>query len=298
MILKRFLPLFLMFVAVSFVGAGVAVDYADAKSKMGGRMFKSSPKSSPSKAPTSTTQSKSGGFKSGLAGGLLGGALGGMLFGSMMGGSGMGLLPILILGAVGFFLFKRMGQAQNPNNRPRPGGQFGQNNQQPQQAPFSTEFGNEEVQTEEVSTAAGLAQIKATDPGFHEKDFQEIASDVFFQVQAGWMRRDLPSYRHLLGDTLAGEYEQHFTEMTEKGIINKLESIAVRGIDIVEAGSEDGEDFVTIMFTASLLDYTVDEKSGDVVEGSMTTPIKFNERWTWARPVGTNDWKLEGIHAE
>ncbi len=298
MILKRFLPIFLMFIAVSFVGAGVAVDYADAKSRMGGRMFKSTPKSSPAKTSTSATQSKSSGFKSGLAGGLLGGALGGMLFGSMMGGSGMGMLPILILAGVGFFLFKKMGQAKNPNNRPRPGDQFGQSNQQPQQAPFSTEFGNEEVQTEEVSAASGLAQIKATDPGFHEKDFQEIASDVFFQVQAGWMRRDLPSYRHLLGDTLAGEYEQHFAEMAEKGIINKLESIAVRGIDIVEAGSDDGEDFVTIMFTASLLDYTVDEKSGDVIEGSMTTPIKFNERWTWARPTGTNDWKLEGIDAE
>jgi predicted lipid-binding transport protein (Tim44 family) len=27
----------------------------------------------------------------------------------------------------------------------------------------------------------------------------------------------------------------------------------------------------------------------------MTKPIKFNEEWTWARPVGTQEWKLEGI---
>ena len=29
----------------------------------------------------------------------------------------------------------------------------------------------------------------------------------------------------------------------------------------------------------------------------MTEPVKFQEQWTWARPVGTNDWRLEGIHA-
>jgi predicted lipid-binding transport protein (Tim44 family) len=27
----------------------------------------------------------------------------------------------------------------------------------------------------------------------------------------------------------------------------------------------------------------------------MVNPVKFREEWTWARPVGTHDWKLEGI---
>jgi predicted lipid-binding transport protein (Tim44 family) len=32
-----------------------------------------------------------------------------------------------------------------------------------------------------------------------------------------------------------------------------------------------------------------------VVAGSMTTPVKFEEEWTWARPTGTQEWRLEGI---
>jgi predicted lipid-binding transport protein (Tim44 family) len=111
------------------------------------------------------------------------------------------------------------------------------------------------------------------------------------------MRRDLDSYRHLLGEQLAGEYAGHFADMRSKGHINKLESIAVRNLEIVQAGSENGEDFVTVLFSANLLDYTVDDKSGELVDGSMTTPIKFNEEWTWARSVGTEEWKLEGIKA-
>ena len=86
--------------------------------------------------------------------------------------------------------------------------------------------------------------------------------------------------------------------MREKGIINKVESIAVRGIEIVDAGSDGQEDFITILFTASLLDYTINEHSGEVIEGSDSSPVKFREKWTWARPVRTEDWKLEGIHPE
>ena len=54
----------------------------------------------------------------------------------------------------------------------------------------------------------GVSQIRETDKDFDPNYFVEVASDVFFQVQAGWMRRDLSSYRHLLGDQLAGEYEK------------------------------------------------------------------------------------------
>ena len=137
--------------------------------------------------------------------------------------------------------------------------------------------------------------IRQTDPGFDATHFIEVASDVFFKVQAGWMRRDIASYRHLLGDQLAAEYERQFAEMRQLGHINKLENISIRKVEIVAAGKENGEDFVTVLFTANLLDYTVDERSGALVKGSMTDPVKFAEEWSWARPFGTEAWKLEGL---
>jgi predicted lipid-binding transport protein (Tim44 family) len=48
-------------------------------------------------------------------------------------------------------------------------------------------------------------------------------------------------------------------------------------------------------FLASLLDYTVEEASGQVVEGSRSEPVKFEEYWTFARPVGPNPWRLSAI---
>ncbi|TKB28588.1 Tim44 domain-containing protein [Desulfopila sp. IMCC35006] len=297
---KKLAPILMLFVAFTLLEAGLTADYADARSFGGGRSFKMTPRTpSRSMGPVAPTQ-RGGSFGRGLAGGLLGGALGGMLFGSMFGagGSGMGILPLLVLGGIAYFLFKRF-STKPPQN----GYQSYQQNPGPQSPSnmFSGAFGNS-AQPPPVTpdiggnlTADGIDQIKEHDRNFDPKHFTEVASDVFFKVQAGWMRRDLDSYRHLLGEQLAGEYADHFAEMRRKGHINKLESIAVRNLEIVQAGSDGREDFVTVLFAANLLDYTVDDKSGELVEGSMTTPVKFNEEWTWARPVGTEDWKLEGI---
>ncbi|WP_457573351.1 Tim44 domain-containing protein [Desulfolithobacter sp.] len=298
--LRRLTPFFLIFFTLAFMEAGLTAQYADARSRGGGRSFKRiAPRKTIPPKPSRQINGTKPGFGRGLTGGLLGGALGGLLFGSMfgMGGSGMGILPLLILGVIGYFIYRRF--MTRPTAKSGPGYQ-----PPPTQEFFSDTHARANMGQPENSAqpkipanpeGTGLAEIRAHDPAFDPDHFKEVASDVFFKIQAGWMRRDLGSYSHLLGNELAAEYASHFAEMRQKGIINKLESIAIRQVEIADAGCVDGEDFVTILFTANLLDYTVNEKTGDVVEGSMSEPVKFAEKWTWARPVGTENWKLEGI---
>lgn len=241
----------------------------------------------------------------GLAGGLVGGAIGSLLFGSLasagmgagIGGSGIGLFQILLFAGAGYFIYSRF-------FKKRPSSPYAQYNQTNAGSEgFLANPRNDDNLQEPLPSSSsgpgsiteGIDAIRRSDPNFDPKYFKEVAQDVFFQVQAGWMRRDLQSYRHLLGEQLALEYEGHFAELRQKGHINKLENIAIRKIEMVDAGSDNKEDFVSLLFTANLLDYTVDEHTNAVVEGSMIEPVKFAEKWTWARPVGTNDWKLEGV---
>jgi len=310
-IFTRTMPILAVLLAAFFVIAIAAGD-ADARARSGGRSFSSSP--APRSAPVaSPVNNQRGGMAPGMMGGLLAGGLGGLLLGSMFGGGGqgMGILPWIILIGVGYFLYKRFKQQQNnPNERgqnssfPIPpiggGSVFGSGSGSGAgsgQAQGFPGFGlNQSPAMQNMGgVEEGLQQISQHDRSFDRNHFLEVASDVFFQVQAGWMRRDLASYRHLLGNQLATEYAGHIEELRRKGVINKLESIAIRKVEIVAAGSDGREDFVTVLFTANLLDYTVSDSSGELVEGSMTDPVKFAERWTWARPVGTDDWKLENI---
>jgi predicted lipid-binding transport protein (Tim44 family) len=243
----------------------------------------------------------------GLAGGLIGGAIGGLLFGSLanagagsgIGGSGIGLLQILLFAGAGYFIYSRFFK-----KRPAPASahyyQAGAGTEG-YAADSSRDGGGQLFGPSPLSfmgtgaVAQGLAEIRSSDPDFDPEYFKEVAQDVFFKVQAGWMRRDLQSCRSLLGESLAQEYERHFAELREKGQINKLENIAVRKVELVDAGTEANEDFVALRITANLLDYTIDERNNEIVSGSMTEPVKFAEQWTWARPVGTLNWKLDRI---
>ena len=310
--LKRFTPILLLLSVFCLTGIGCMVDDADARSRGGGRSFSRSrtatpppvKRTAPQKSST-VNKSRSGGFMSGLAGGLMGGAIGSLLFGGMahggMGGgimgSGIGLFQILLMAGIGYFIYKRFfkkpaasgaafrstSESTGPyDSGPAMGGSVNA-------PPPPSSFGGGGTLED------GLAEIRRSEPGFDPQHFSEIASDVFFQVQAGWMRRDVQSYRHLLGVNLAAEYEGHFADLRAKGHINKLENISIRKVEIVDAGVDGNEEFVTVLFTANLLDYTVDEKSDAVVEGSKTNPVKFAEEWTWARSVGSENWKLEGI---
>jgi predicted lipid-binding transport protein (Tim44 family) len=142
----------------------------------------------------------------------------------------------------------------------------------------------------------GLANIRQFDPAFDEADFQDMCMDTFFKIQGAWANRDMSPVRTLLTDemyrTLQGDAEQ----LKAQKMINRLENIAVRSVDLTEAWQETGSDFITVRIYASLLDYNVDDATGQVVAGSKTEPVKFEEYWTLTRAVGHNPWQLSAIN--
>lgn len=247
-------------------------------------------------------------FLQGMAGGLAGGLLGSMLFGGrgyatpgmapgMAGGGGGGLpiLDLLILGLIGYFVyryFKRRKAAQMAA-----GGQYymqetyddGQRNvyyDRQQDYPPPAYDAVEE----------GFRQIRVYDPGFNEESFKETAQDLFFRIQAVWMNRNLQGSEGLFTPEMAGFFRNEFERMKSQGVVNRLENIAIRKVEPSEAWQEPGKDYITVLFTANLLDYTVNDRSGEVVSGDKMNPVKFQEFWTFTRDIGTQQWRLGGIN--
>jgi predicted lipid-binding transport protein (Tim44 family) len=295
-------------------------DLADARSSSGGRSFggsssgsrsggfgSSSPSkslgspSSPSVPPPSPGSGSFGGgssFMRGVAGGLMGGMIGNMLFGRSgygaggggVGGGGIGIFELLLLGGLGFFLYKRF-------IKPKMGSR---NSMSPPFNLFSTGNSQSAALQEPAAapSASGFDLVRQSEPDFDPEKFKEIAQDVFFTVQAAWMRRDTASVQGLIGQQLTTEYDAKFAELKEKGLINRLENIAVRNVEIVDVGMENQEVYITVLFTANLLDYMIEESSGEVMSGDPTQPVKFEEFWTFARPSSSTMWKLEGIQVK
>jgi predicted lipid-binding transport protein (Tim44 family) len=236
----------------------------------------------------------------GIMGGLAGGFLGSMLFSSLGwgagggwgGGGGIGFLEILIFAALLFFLFRwmkrRRQQAYASSQYQESAQPIGPSYQPSYQSSY-------DAAPAEADLDKGLRYIRQIDPQFDEQQFRDRCMDQFFKIQGAWQVREITPVRNLLTQQMYDVINTDAEKLRAERKINKLENIAVRTVDITEAWQEQGVDYITVRFYANLLDYVVDESTGQVVSGNKIDPVKFEEYWTFARNVGTNSWQLSAI---
>jgi len=228
----------------------------------------------------------------GLAGFALGGLLGSRCMGHGMGG-GIGLMEILLLAGGAYLVYRMMRSRQTmPASSTGYGQTAGGTQWQPQPQTYQPQT---VVDSGSSDLERGVGYIRQMDAAFDPARFPDTASDIFFRVQAAWMARDMSQVSGSVTPEMSGTLQKDCDRLRGQGRINRLDNIAVRSVAVTEAWQESGQDYVTVQFLASLLDYTVDERSGQVVEGSRTEPVKFEEFWTFVRPVGPNAWRLSAI---
>jgi predicted lipid-binding transport protein (Tim44 family) len=319
-------------VVVSFtLGSLLAADAADvwARASRGGsrgsRSYSAPVRPAPSSATIPSSPSRSfeqspspmapqrpgllgGGMMGGLMGGLAGFALGGLLgsmlvggFGHGLGGfGGIGLLEILLIGGGLYFLFRflRNRQAQGP--QPAYAGP----------ASYRSAYGTESerawgppgASAVEAPAAAsdlerGIAHIRTLDPGFDPPAMADHARRVYFVVQQAIGMRELAGVREYLTPEMLTVLQAQCDRLLSARQTNRVERLDIRRAEVSEAWQESGQDYLTVLIAASMLDYTVDDASGNVVDGSRTSSQDIEDFWTFTRPVGSNPWKLAAIQS-
>jgi predicted lipid-binding transport protein (Tim44 family) len=233
-----------------------------------------------------------GGLMGGLAGFALGGLIGSMLFGGMGGGfgGGVGFLELLLIGGAIFVVFRMLrGRSETPAYAGA--GAYGSGSQG-----WSTGGGGTvmEVPPGESDLDRGVGHIRSMDASFDPAAFAEWAKGTFVDVQAGIVKRDLSGVRDRLTPQEFARLLSQCDELRAAGRTNRIERVQVGRAEVSEAWQEGGQDWVTLYFTVSLVDYTVDDATGAVVEGA-TTPADIQEYWTFTRPVGPKPWRLSAI---
>jgi predicted lipid-binding transport protein (Tim44 family) len=237
-----------------------------------------------------------GGLMGGLAGFALGGLLGSMLFGGMggFGGGGFGLMDMLLVGGALYLLYRFM---------------MARRAQQPALATAGGYGGGSTVDVPStgggVATAAppvevpseldrGLGHIRQMDAGFDADALTATARRLFSEVQRALGARDMSAVNAELTPRMYNELTSQCERLRASGRTNHVESIDIRRAEATEAWQESGQDYVTVYVGGSLVDYTVDDTSGAVVEGNRASQ-DFAEYWTFVRNVGPNRWKLSAI---
>lgn len=297
-----------LFVSITVLELNAHARAGGSRSSGGSRSYSrpasSSPQSSPPRQQAAPApgqmQPSGGGFMRSMAGGIAGGMLGSMLFSSFagagagaaggVGGGGIGLFEIILLAGGGYLIYRYI-KKKRADSEAVASGQGGY--QRGAVIPVSGVPQYVEPVADDVAT--GLAHIRQMDHYFDENKFNDLVMDNFFKIQGAWMNRDLSPVSDILTDEMKQIFQTDLDLLLKDKQINRLENIAVRNVDITEVWQETGQDYITASIYANLLDYTTDELSGTVVSGSKSEPVKFEEFWTFTRPVGNNSWRLSGI---
>ncbi|MHB8482193.1 MAG: Tim44 domain-containing protein [Nitrospiria bacterium] len=255
----------------------------------------------PSPQPTPPVTSSGffgGGFGRSLMGGLMGGFLGGLLFRSLgfagdgLGQSGIGLFEILLLVGIGLGIFwwikRRSSLAYAP------AGVSSSSWNVPSSSPESSPMEKGGL-TSVPSLEEGLRAIQAMDPQFQINQFKDMVTETFFKIQIGWGKKNLSHCFSLMTPEMNTTFEREIGRLKVENKTNHLENISLRSVEPVEAWQETGNDFITTLISANLLDYTKDDQTGAVISGSDAEPVSFKEYWTFTRPVGNGAWVLSAI---
>lgn len=271
------------------------------------RPFSSQP---PPPPPQQAPQPAGGGFFRNMAGGLLGGIagglVGGMLFRSLgfggggmdggwggAGGSGIGFFDLLLIGGAIYLVYRYVKNRREFSQSHHNSSTTANYHEPPR---YRTEEPPPPPFPPSDDLATGIARIRQFDPCFDEQRFCDQVMDIFFAIQSAWMNRDLSLASAFLTPDVRSTFQYDIDRFLREKTVNHLENIAVRKVEIAEAWQESGQDYLTTLIYANLLDYTTDDATGQLVGGSKTDPVKFEEYWTFTRPVGNNQWQLTAIN--
>ena len=245
-----------------------------------------------------------GGLMGGLAGFAIGGLLGSMLFGGLghggLGGfGGIGLLEILLIGGGLYLLFRFLRNRQVQSPQPAFAG-AGATSAYGSYGDRSWSSGGAATVQEPAAPSdldRGLANVRTMDPGFDTATIADHARRVYFVVQQAIGMRELAGVRDYLAPEMTAVLQAQCDRLRAARQTNRIEQLDIRRAEVSEVWQEGGRDYVTVFISATMLDYTVDDASGAVVDGSRTAVQAVEDFWTFTRPVGNNPWKLSAIQS-
>jgi hypothetical protein len=224
-----------------------------------------------------------GGFSGGSSGGGGGAALGGFLLGSALnnsGSSGGGCCTFIFIVIIIVVVYIVITRYFGPKGKGAG-------------ADLSAVGDLANIFTETpsgIAAQSSFEQLKAADPNFSEQAFYGRVNEMFMAIQNAWEARNMEPARRFLAEQQFDVLNDGVQELVKNGQVNKLDGLHVDRITPVTVAHEGDSDYVKVMVTATVIDYTVDERTGQIVNpsalGDGKTPKTFDEYWTLVRRTG------------
>jgi len=137
-----------------------------------------------------------------------------------------------------------------------------------------------------VSDASIETQIQADDPLFNKAEFLTWASDMFVKLQYAWSDRNLETIRYFVTPELYEQTNNQVQRYITNKQINKLERVSVNISRLYSFAQEGDRDILRVVLESKMIDYIVDEATGNIIRGDQATNIVNPYILTFVRKTG------------
>ena len=149
----------------------------------------------------------------------------------------------------------------------------------------------------DISLLRKMDEFKALDPKFSETEFKEKISNMYVQFQDSWQAKNMENLRPYLTEGLYAQCERQLGEYQRNKQTNRIECISVMGVDLAGWKQEQGVDVIIARLRTRIVDYVVDDATGNVVRGSNTAEKFMQYEWELVRTSGKTTEDFVGTDA-
>ena len=144
-----------------------------------------------------------------------------------------------------------------------------------------------------------LEKLKLKDNVWNPDVIKHRIDMTFYKIQEAWRERDQSIAADYMSETLLKKHQMQTDQMKRQGRINILDKVNLIKSVVVQVSDfkDDSKDCLWAYVKGSMVDYTIDEKSKEVLEGKPKQSEKFTELWKFIRHP-QNGWVLDLIEQE
>ena len=142
------------------------------------------------------------------------------------------------------------------------------------------------AQKTDKSTLRSISEYTGVDPGFSETEFSEKLSNLYVRLQNSWQKKDLEDLRPYLSDAFYSQSDIQLDRYRRNRQTNIIEKIAVLGVSISGWKQENGRDIIIAVVNSRIVDYVIDDESGEVVSGNPNAEKFMTYEWRLERTTG------------
>ena len=132
-----------------------------------------------------------------------------------------------------------------------------------------------------------MTEYQQLDENFDETELTSKLSNLYVQMQDCWQKKDITPIRPYCTDTFFTQMDNQLQRKKQQGQTNYIERIAVLSVNFRGWCQEGGNDVLVARLNTRIVDYTLDDKTGNLVSGSKDKEKFMVYEWDLVRTTGT-----------